>query len=275
MAKRRFEMYYYRQALVRMRLGDPDRQIAKSGLMGRRVAATARGEAAARGWLDTDQRSPPDEALASIFDAPKKQRARQSSSLETHRDLITLWFEDGVQGTTNHDALKRRYGFTGSYSAVRRFLHTLADATPVQVEKCRYSAPWRLVGQVLDIRLSETSVRIYQAHESKAVHPRGPGPGYRHKIYDHLPPDAVAYKMRTPQLCLKVAAATGPHCHRLVERLFEHRVLDKLLAAQGVINMIKRYGPAHRYRLPACLLLRQRAIPERAHHSGERAGSNR
>ena len=47
MAKRRFEMYHYRQALVRMRLGDSDRQIAKSGLMGRRVAATVRGEAAA------------------------------------------------------------------------------------------------------------------------------------------------------------------------------------------------------------------------------------
>ena len=130
MAKRRFEMYHYRQALVRMRLGDSDRQIAKSGLMGRRVAATVRGEAAARGWLDTDQPLPPDETLASVFDAPKKKRARQSSSLEPHRDQITSWFEDGVQGTTIHDALKRRHGFTGSYSAVRRFLNNLADATP-------------------------------------------------------------------------------------------------------------------------------------------------
>jgi hypothetical protein len=84
MAKRRFEMYHYRQALVRMRLGDSDRQIAKSGLMGRRVSAAVRGEAAARGWLDTDQPLPPDEELASVFDAPKKQRARQSSSLGSH-----------------------------------------------------------------------------------------------------------------------------------------------------------------------------------------------
>ena len=83
-----------------------------------------------RGWLDTDQPLPPDETLASVFDAPKKKRARQSSSLEPHRDQITSWFEDGVQGTTIHDALKRRHGFTGSYSAVRRFLHNLADATP-------------------------------------------------------------------------------------------------------------------------------------------------
>ena len=61
MAKRRFEMYHYRQALVRMRLGDSDRQIAKSGLMGRHVAGTVRKEASVRGWLDTDQVLPPDE----------------------------------------------------------------------------------------------------------------------------------------------------------------------------------------------------------------------
>jgi len=36
MSKRRFERYQYRQVLVRMRLGDSDRQIAHSGLMGRR-----------------------------------------------------------------------------------------------------------------------------------------------------------------------------------------------------------------------------------------------
>ena len=35
MSKRRFEMYHYRQALVRMRQGDSDRDIARSRLMGR------------------------------------------------------------------------------------------------------------------------------------------------------------------------------------------------------------------------------------------------
>ena len=39
MANRRFEMYQYRQALTRMRLGDTDRAIARSGLMGRQKAA--------------------------------------------------------------------------------------------------------------------------------------------------------------------------------------------------------------------------------------------
>jgi hypothetical protein len=36
--------------------------------------------------------------------------------------------------------------------------------------------------------------------------------------------------MRDPQWCLKQAEATGPHCHRFMQRLFENRVLDRLRA---------------------------------------------
>ena len=39
MANRRFEMYQYRQVLSRMRLGESDRAIARSGLMGRQRPA--------------------------------------------------------------------------------------------------------------------------------------------------------------------------------------------------------------------------------------------
>jgi hypothetical protein len=38
----------------------------------------------------------------------------------------------------------------------------------------------------------------------------------------------VAYKMRDPQWCLKQAEATGPHCHRFMQRLLENRILDRL-----------------------------------------------
>lgn len=444
-------MYHYRQALVRMRLGESDRQIAKSGVMGRRVASAVRAEAERREWLDTAQDLPPDGELAAVFEAPKKRRARHSSTLEPYRKLITGWLEDDVQGTTIFSALRRRHGYTGSYSSVRRFIQGLAETTPrvttvlefeagdaaqvdfgqgpmitdqktgeqfktwffimtlawsrhqyaelvrdqsietwlgchrrsfehfngvpariiidnpkcaitkacyydplvqrsyadvaegygfliapcpvadpqkkgrveagvkyakknfmplrdfrdladanrqlaqwvmaeagnrihgttraapltlfndterdmlkplpatppecarwakaklhpdchLQVEKCRYSAPWQLVGQTLDVRLSESTVRVYQAYEMVAVHPRGKKPGYRHTIDEHLPPEAVAFKMRSPQWCLKEARSAGPHCLEFIDRLFVQRVLDNLRAAQGVVSLIKRYG---------------------------------
>ena len=45
-------MYHYRQALVRMRQGESDRQIHATGLMGRRTLGVLRKQAQARGWLD-------------------------------------------------------------------------------------------------------------------------------------------------------------------------------------------------------------------------------
>ena len=46
------------------------------------------------------------------------------------REQILRWFADGIQGTTIHAALVRNHGFTGSYSAVRRFLQAHAAAQP-------------------------------------------------------------------------------------------------------------------------------------------------
>jgi len=444
-------MYHYRQALVRMRQGESDRQIHATGLMGRRTLGALRKQADERGWLDPARSLPPNHELAAVLQRPKQTHTHAQSSLEPYRDRVEQWWSEGIDGTTIHAALKRRHGYTGSYSSVRRFLQSLAEKTPrvttvlefapgdaaqvdfgkgpqiidvhtgevfktwvfvmvlawsrhqyaelvrdqsietwlgchrrsfehfngvpskviidnpkcaitkacyhdpqaqrsyadyaegygflispcpvadpqkkgrvesgvkyvknnfmplrefrdlpdaneqlmnwvmqdagnrihgttrtpplkrfveteqamlkplpnsvpecarwvtaklhgdchLQVEKCRYSAPWRLVGQALDVRITETTVRIYHQHELKALHPHLTQEGQRHTIDEHLPPQHVAYKMRDPQWCLKQAEATGPYCHLFIQRLFENRVLDRLRAAQGVVGLAKRYG---------------------------------
>ena len=55
---RRFEMYQYRHILVRMRLGESDRQIDAVGLMGRRTVAKLRKKALKFGWLELEQPMP-------------------------------------------------------------------------------------------------------------------------------------------------------------------------------------------------------------------------
>ena len=133
MSKRRFEMYQYRQVLVRMRLGDSDRDIDRSGLMGRKKLTAVRAQALARGWLDHDRPLPDDAALAEVFgrvSAPLPSSC--VSSLEPFRQQVTTWFQQNIQGTTIHRALERNHGYTGSYSAVARFLQQLAaDSPPV------------------------------------------------------------------------------------------------------------------------------------------------
>jgi hypothetical protein len=60
-------VHHYRQALLRMRQGDSDRDIAKSGLMGRRTAANLRTLAGERGWLVPERPAPDDATMAEVL----------------------------------------------------------------------------------------------------------------------------------------------------------------------------------------------------------------
>ena len=114
MSNRRFEMYQYRQILVRMRQGDSDRDIARSRLMGRKKLARMRAMAHERGWLAPEVPLPDDAALAAVFARPTGVPPQCVSGLEPWRDQIVAWRDQGIQGTTIHAALVRRHGYTGS-----------------------------------------------------------------------------------------------------------------------------------------------------------------
>jgi transposase len=114
----------------------------------------------------------------------------------------------------------------------------------LQVQKCRYSAPYKLVSKSLDVRLSETSVRVYHKHELVAVHPRLSRPGERSTLDEHLPPEHIAYKMRDPVWCRKQADAVGPYRRAMIDRLFACGVLSRLRAAQGVVKLTDCYEPS-------------------------------
>ncbi len=128
MANRRFEMFQYRQVLAHMRSGQSDRQIARAGLMGRAKASGLRRIAMEEGWLDPKHPLPDDRTLATVLNGSK--RPAPESMLAPFHEKIKFWHEHGIAGTTIHQALIRDYGFTGSYSAVRRYLQHLKATSP-------------------------------------------------------------------------------------------------------------------------------------------------
>ena len=452
MANRRIEMHEYRQVIHRMRQGQSDRAIAKNKLMGRLKCAFVRSIAKEKGWLNSGP-LPDDQQLSKLFEVSKITNPTQVSLTQPHENRIKTWVDQGVQATTIYQALVEQFGFSGSYSSVRRKVQkiraknpqascvldfapgqaaqvdfgsgptitdvftgaviktwifvmtlcfsrhmyaeivtdqkvgtwlachrrafeffngvtakliidnpkcaitracyrdpqvqrsyaelaegygfiispcpprdpkkkgrvesgvkyvknnfvplrkfrTLTDANaqlirwemhtagnrthgtthqkpltmfaetekhllkalpdvPVQIatwtqvkvhgschvqfEKAYYSAPFRLVRQQLWLKATDTAVNLYHDLKLVAAHPRLKRPGQRSTVDAHMPPEALAYKMQDPQWCLKQAEQIGPHCHRLIDRLFSHKVLDNLRAAQGVIGPGKKYGPA-------------------------------
>lgn len=116
----------------------------------------------------------------------------------------------------------------------------------VQFEKSFYSAPYRFVRRSLWLQTTENTIKIFHDHQLIAVHPRAHRPGQRFTCDDHLPPNALAYKMQDPQWCLKQADEVGPCCRTLIDRLFADRVLDNLKAAQGIVSSLKKKYSADR-----------------------------
>lgn len=55
------------------------------------------------------------------------------STLEPWREQIANWYAAGIQGTTIRATLARNHGYTGSVSAVYRFLHQLVVDSPGEV----------------------------------------------------------------------------------------------------------------------------------------------
>lgn len=451
MSNRRFDMYEYRQIIIRLRLGETARGIARAGLAGRKKVKFIVKIALQEGWLDNARALPEDSELAKFFKLTKAPCLSTTSLVSAHEEQIKEWNAQGIQATTIHAALQRNHGFAGGYSSVYRLVkklkgqvvhasmplefkpgecaqvdfgagpklmkrdtgqlestwifvmvlafsrHTyaeiiwdqrvetwlgchrrafewfggvpkkiiidnakcaitkacyydpivqrsygdfaegcgfiispcppyepkkkgrvesgvkyvknhfvplrqfrdLVDANTqlkdwlletagnrihgstrekplnqfteieqgllkplpeqsfelavwakaklhgdchVQFAKCRYSAPYTLVKKTLWLRVSETTVRIYQEHTLVALHARLFRPGSRSTLPEHLPPNGLAYVMQDPTWCLNQAEIIGAHCHALIEHLFASAVLDNLRAAQGIVGLKKTYG---------------------------------
>ena len=129
MAGRRCEVIDVRELLRRVRLGEPARRIARDLGLSRNTVAQYRRWAVARGLLEGDL---PDAAmLAALLEpAPGARPPHEQSAVEPFRAQVLAWRAQGVEGQAIWQLLVEQHGFTGSYSAVKRFLRHLAAATP-------------------------------------------------------------------------------------------------------------------------------------------------
>ncbi len=140
MGRRSFEMFQYRQVLVRLRQGDTDRDIARTKVMGRRKVAVLRALASERGWMSAQGELPDDATIAAALGQTRRARSTISSA-EPHRAQIQRWFEQGVGGIAIHAALRRQHGYNGSYSAVRRMLQQMRASQPPDLTVPLHFAP--------------------------------------------------------------------------------------------------------------------------------------
>jgi len=177
------------------------------------------------------------------------------NQVDANRQLTSWILETAgnrIHGSTHEKPLTL---FAGTESL---FLKRLPDKPPecavwakvtvhgdchVQFLKCRYSVPYQLLRQVLWLRASETmTIHIYHDHNLVAIHPCLFKHGSRRTLQEHLPPNALAYKMRDSQWCLNQATKVGPYCKKVIQQLLTDSVVHYLRAAQGIVSLEKTYG---------------------------------
>lgn len=129
MGRRRIEMHEYRQVLLRLRQGDSDRDVARSGLMGRPKTAAFRALAQQHGWLSDASPLPADAEIAAAVGSARRARSTISSA-ERFREQVERWDRGGVSGVVIHAVLCREHGYQGSYSSVHRLLASIHAARP-------------------------------------------------------------------------------------------------------------------------------------------------
>ena len=90
-------MHEYRHVIHRMRLGESDRAIARSGLMGRLKCTRLREVASGHGWLG-DGPLPEDRQIAEVFKAPLPANPTRQSLSRVHEDWIRCRFLRSLTG---------------------------------------------------------------------------------------------------------------------------------------------------------------------------------
>ncbi|MGH9057991.1 MAG: Mu transposase domain-containing protein, partial [Acidimicrobiales bacterium] len=123
-----------------------------------------------------------------------------------------------------------------------------------------YSVPYRLVGEVVDVRISAGSVEVFHRHRRVASHVRSYGPGHT-TDRAHMPESHRRHAEWTPSRIASWANKAGPDTAKLVEAVMASRPHPEqgFRSCLGIIRLGSRYGNE---RLEAAC---RRALAIRAH----------
>jgi transposase len=156
-----------REILRRLQLGQGDRAIARDLTVSRKTVTKYRQWAAAAGLLTGPLPEPA--ALQALLAAslPVVPPPRSPFLAAPHRERIVALRRQGVECRAILERLREETGFTGSYSAVWRFVRALEPAVPtayIRLETAPAMKPRSISGAPVAWSIPETG------------RPRRPGP---------------------------------------------------------------------------------------------------
>lgn len=132
-----------------------------------------------------------------------------------------------------------------------------------------YSVPYQLVGQVLELRATETTVEILRGLKVITSHARSYKRGGYTTKAEHMPKAHREHAEWTPARLIEWAKKTGPSTAALVEEIMRRKVHPQqgFMACMGILHLNRDYEPerieaacARALRLRACTYKSVKAI---------------
>ena len=114
----------------------------------------------------------------------------------------------------------------------------------VAVENHFYSAPYQLIHQQVDVRLTDQTVEFFQHGQRVAAHRRSAQPGRPTTLEEHRPKAHQKYLQWTPSRILEWVGTIGPECVQVVTRIMAERPHPEqgYRSALGIIRLAKAVG---------------------------------
>jgi len=127
----RIHMNQMRDLIQRLKAGESERRIAQDMQLSRQTIHKYHELAKKEGYLEKAALIPDDERLQKVL-GPGPKPPRIASSVEEYGEVVKTLHKQEVEMVAIWQQLKKNYGYTGSYSAIRRYVARL-DPKPVDV----------------------------------------------------------------------------------------------------------------------------------------------
>jgi transposase len=135
----RLHVNYFRDLIHRLRSGESERRIARDLHISRPTVHKYHVLAQQHDFLAPGSPMPDDATLAAVL-GPAASPLTVPSAVEPYADVVGNLLDQGVEMTAIWDRLRDDHGFTGSYSAVRRYVRRLWPPEPEVVVRV-HTAP--------------------------------------------------------------------------------------------------------------------------------------
>jgi len=114
----------------------------------------------------------------------------------------------------------------------------------VAVDWHYYSAPYGLIHQVLDVRLTDQTVELFQHGQGVAAHVRSRRAGLFTTLAEHRPKSHQRHLEWTPSRILEWVQTMGPNCVKVVAQILADRPHPEqgFCSALGIIRLGKAVG---------------------------------